>query len=132
VTLVPESRRLLEVLVDAYPAYVRSRLPAAPEGMEEAIRDGEEWLRSTLADLLARPFAEQARGPLEVFQEAMKFPTAALEQAGVEAPTRDPVAEGALPGDRYDLAPASTRDLGEEVWTVHLMWGATKAKALTG
>jgi hypothetical protein len=100
--------------------------------MEEAIRDGEEWLRSTLADLLARPFAEQARGPLEVFQEAMKFPTAALEQAGVEAPTRDPVAEGALPGDRYDLAPASTRDLGEEVWTVHLMWGATKAKALTG
>lgn len=130
-TMVPESRRLLEALVEAYPAHVRSNLPAVPEGADEAITEGKAWLRSALTDLLVRPFAEQPRGPLEVFQEAMRFPTAALEQAGVEAPTRDPVAEAALPGDLYNLAPASTRDLGEEVWTIHLMWGATKAKALT-
>lgn len=131
-TMVAESRRLLEALVDAYPGYVRSRLPAVPEGIDDAIADGQTWLRAALTDLFLRPFAAQPRGPLEVFQEAMKFPTAVLEQAGVEAPSRDPVAEAALPGDLYDLAPASTRDLGEEVWTIHLMWGATKAGALTG
>lgn len=131
-TMVPESERLAEALAEAYPAFVRSRLPATPDGIEDAIGEGETWLRSTLAELLNRPFPEQGRGPLEVFQEAMKFPTAALAQAGVEVPTRDPVAQAALPGDLYDLAPASTRDLGEEVWTIHLIWGATKAKALTG
>ena len=130
-TMVPESQRLLEALVDAYPSYVRSRLPANPEEIEEAIGEGEEWLRSTLSELLGRPFVEQRRGPLEVFQEAMKFPTAALEQDGVEPPARDPVTEAALPGDLYDLAPASTRDLGEEVWTLHLVWGATKAGAIS-
>ena len=39
------------------------------------------------------------------------------------------IAEAALPGDVYDLAPASTRDLGDEVWALHLAWGAAKAAA---
>jgi hypothetical protein len=130
-SMVPESRRLLDVLVATYSGYVRSRLPADPEGIEEALAEGEAWLRSTLTDLLILPFPDQRRGPLEVFQEAMKFPTDFLRQAGVETPRRDPAAEAALPGDSYDLAPASSRDLGEEVWAIHLTWGATKAKALT-
>jgi hypothetical protein len=130
-SMVPESRRLLDVLVATYSGHVRSRLPADPEGIEEALAEGEAWLRSTLTDLLILPFPDQRRGPLEVFQEAMKFPTDVLRQAGVETPRRDSAAEAALPGDSYDLAPASSRDLGEEVWAIHLTWGATKAKALT-
>ena len=45
---------------------------------------------------------------------------------------RDEVTVNALPGDRYGLAPASSRELGDEVWEAHLRWGAAKAAALTG
>lgn len=131
---MPEvSRRLAAALVEAYPKHVRARLSAGPaEGMDEAIAEGRDWLALALADLLDRPFADQRRGPLELFQEAMRFPTARLLEAGAEPVGRDPVAESALPGDLYDLAPASSRDLGEEVWAIHIAWGAAKAAAITG
>jgi hypothetical protein len=130
---MPEvSRRLREALVDVYPEHVTRRLPYRPEGIEGAVEHGREWLAEALSELLGRPFAAQRRGPLELFQEAMRFPTEHLAAAGVEPIPRDPVAESALPGDVYDLAPASTRDLGEEVWQVHLTWGAAKAAAITG
>lgn len=131
---MPEvSRRLVEALVDAYPRQVRQRLgESAPAGIDEAVRRGRDWLQTALIELLSQPFPDQRRGPLEVFQEAMRFPTEHLSAAGVETPRRDPVAESALPGDLYDLAPASTRELGEEVWGIHLAWGATKAATITG
>ncbi|HVR31530.1 MAG TPA: hypothetical protein VMS74_02365 [Acidimicrobiia bacterium] len=100
------------------------------DGLTSALDAGEAWLTAELADLLALPFADQGRGPLEVFQEAMRFPTAALAAAGMPAAVRDNVTANALPGDLYALAPASSRDLGEEVWTAHLAWGARKAAAL--
>lgn len=130
---IPEvSRRLADALVEAYSQHVRRRVSPQPvPGLEEAIEEGRSWLASALADLLARPFPDQRRGPLELFQEAMRFPTARLLEAGAEPVSRDPVAESALPGDVYDLAPASSRDLGEEVWAVHLAWGAAKAAAIT-
>ncbi|MDX1449483.1 MAG: hypothetical protein R3246_10535 [Acidimicrobiia bacterium] len=123
---------LAEALVFAYRPHVERRL--AERGLtidvSPAIDAGEQWLAEALADLLDRPFSEQSRGPLEVFQEAMRFPTAALSDAGVEPVDRDEVTANALPGDVYDLAPASSRDLGEEVWRAHLLWGARKARAL--
>lgn len=131
---MPEvSRRLVQALVEVYPTYVRERVGAqwTPD-MEEAVEQGLRWLERSLTDLLTRDFVDQRRGPLEVFQEAMRFPTEALAAAGVEPPARDPVAESALPGDVYHLSPASSRDLGEEVWETHLVWGATKAAAITG
>lgn len=131
---MPEiSRRLLDALVEAYPRYVGERLgEQVPAGTEDAVERGRAWLATVLAELLSQPFIEQSRGPLEVFQEAMRFPTEHLAAAGVDPVSRDPVAESALPGDVYDLAPASSRDLGEEVWQVHLAWGATKASVITG
>ncbi|MEX1043049.1 MAG: hypothetical protein WD532_11755 [Acidimicrobiia bacterium] len=125
---------LAAALVSAYRPYVTAMLaerglgPVA--GLEPSLVDGEAWLGRELATLLSRPFAEQTRGPLEVFQEAMEFPTRALAAAGVAAVTRDEVTANALPGDLYDLAPASSRDLGEEVWAAHLRWGVEKAAAL--
>lgn len=128
---MPEvSRRLAEALVVAYPEYVRRRTPTEVPGLAEAIEAGADWLEGALAALLSLPFEQQSRGPLELFQEAMRFPTEALASAGVEPRRRDPVASSALPGDVYDLAPASSRDLGEEVWARHLAWGAAKARAL--
>lgn len=126
------SSRLLEALVEAYPRHVRSRLggEANPQ-LDQAVTQGQEWLAGSLAALLALPFAEQRRGPLEIFQEAMRFPTATLVDQGRPPLAREPVAVSALPGDVYDLAPASTRDLGEDVLMIHLTWGAAKAAAIT-
>lgn len=123
--------RVHGALVAAYRPYVESRLddlgfPPVPE----AVAEGSTWLAVALSELLDQPAAEQRRSPLELFQEAMQFPTAALEAAGVPPVPRDPVSESALPGDIYDLAPASSQALGEGVWQVHLEWGASKAAAL--
>ena len=125
---------LTAVLTAAYRPYVISTLAQRGvedvEGLNDALDEGERWLEARLTDLLSRPFVEQTRGPLEVFQEAIRFPTEALAGAGVPPVGRDHVTANALPGDVYDLAPASSRDLGDDVWKAHLTWGATKAAAL--
>lgn len=128
--MIEEAERLMALLVKAYPGFVRARAPEGPD-LTEAIEQGREWLAAELDTHLSRPFPEQRRGPLEIFQEAMRFPTEVLAGAGVPAPQRDDVVESALPGDLYDLAPASSQELGEEVWRAHLGWGAAKAKAIT-
>ena len=131
----------------AYAPYIRSRLAERlaesgetavseaqeallREGLDDALEQGRSWLEDRLGEFLETPFAEQTRGPLEIFQEAIKFPTEVLAAAGVPIPERDAVATNALPGDLYDLAPATSRDLGEEAWTAHLAWGAAKAHAM--
>ncbi len=128
----PESRALQAALVAAYGPYLRRMLAerglTAP-GLDAAVEEGRAWLDESLGALLSLPFRGQPRGPLEVFQEAIRFPTAALAAAGVEPPLRDEAARTALPGDLYDLAPPSSQDLGEDVWGAHLAWGAAKAGA---
>lgn len=126
------SRRLRDALVAAYPGYVAALLRERgwPE-IPESVAAGAAWLAESLDDLLVQPFAAQGRGPLEVFQEAMRHPNEALARAGAPVPERDPAAASALPGDLYDLAPASSRALGEEVWLAHLAWGTAKAAALS-
>jgi len=129
----PEARGLLEAFVGAYRPYLRERLTERGLPMvDDALTAGEQWLRVSLEALLVLPFASQRRSPLEVFQEAMRFPTDALDALGTPEPARDSVAEAALPGDRYDLAPASSQALGEAAWRAHLAWGAAKARAHTG
>ena len=129
----PESETLYRAMIDAYRPYVeaavgglRTRLPAT---LDSAIEEGLAWLDDALAELLNTPFREQPRGPLEVFQDAMRFPTMALSAAGVPPSERDHAAAVALPGDLYDLAPASSQALGEGVWEAHIAWGAAKAQA---
>lgn len=100
--------------------------------VDEAITRGERWLAEELATLDARSPASLRRGPLEIFQEAMRFPTAALEADEVAPALRDAVQESALPGDIYGLAPASSRDLGEAVLAIHIAWGVARARALAG
>lgn len=129
-TMPDVSRRLRDALVAAFGPHVRAKVGESDADLDEAVASGTAWLEATLTDLLSQPFADQRRGPLEVFQEAMRFPTEYLAARGVHPRHRDPVAASALPGDVYDLAPASTRDLDEEVWAIHLSWGAAKATAI--
>ena len=130
------SRPLVRALVAAYPRHVHERLGRRgwppPEGLDQAMARGERWLERELETLLELPFERQPRGPLEVFQEAMRFPTEALAAAGQAPVARDPAVESALPGDVYDLAPASSREIGEEVWRLHVEWGLAKARSLRG
>lgn len=74
-----------------------------PPGLDAAIDEGEAWL---LRELVSLSPDQQRRGPLEVCQEAMRFSTEAA--AGLPPVARDPVSALALPGDRYDLDPASS------------------------
>jgi hypothetical protein len=131
----PASRTLRDLLVASYGSYVRERLAARgltpPPGLDDALEAGEQRLAETLDDLLGEPFDRQRRSPLEVFQEAMSEPTAALAAAATPEVRRDEVEEAALPGDRYGLAPASSQSLGEEVWRAHLEWGAAKVAFVT-
>ncbi len=125
---------LHDVFVDAYRPYLEGRLAERgwerPAGWDEALEEGQRWLEGQLDELLALPPVRQGRGPLELFQEACAFPTGALVEAGFLPVARDPVAAGALPGDLFDLAPASSRLLGESAWMAHLEWGAAKAAAI--
>jgi hypothetical protein len=125
------SRALLDAFVAAYRPYVEARLVSTGwPSVGESIAAGEEWLSGALSELLTLPFALQRRSPLELFQEAVRFPTEALERAGVAAVPRDEVAVVALPGDLFGLAPASSQDLGEAGWRAHLEWGAAKAASV--
>ena len=134
-SLDPIATELVSALVATYPPYVRDRIARlgleAPPGMDGALDEGRRWLETALPDLLGRPFASQDRGPLELFQEALRFPTAILEQAGHQPVPRDELVTNALPGDVFDLAPASSNHLGEATWRAHLAWGASKAAAMT-
>jgi hypothetical protein len=127
------ARNLVTSMLAVYSTYVEERLDELnidrPLSFHAVLAEGEAWLRANLADLLTRPFERQRRGPLEVFQEAMRIPTEALTAAGTPVVPRDPGSVAALPGDAYDLAPASSRRLGDDVWEAHLAWGATKAKS---
>ncbi len=128
------STELRDVLVSVYVPHVRRRLVAMSiepdEALANALSIGRTWLADELTALFTTPHPQQSRGPLELFQEAMRFPTEELRRRGVDPVHRNAVAERAIPGDVYDLAPASSSLLGETVWQAHLAWGAEKASVM--
>jgi hypothetical protein len=135
-SMTTASADLHRALLAAFVPYVdeavaRQRL-GDTEGLGDAVESGRSWLDGALRDLLSLEPGAQRRSPLELFQEALRFPTEALQAAGVAPAERDPVAAAALPGDVYDLAPASSRVLGEEAWRAHVAWGIAKAEVVAG
>ncbi|NND03968.1 MAG: hypothetical protein HKN91_14395 [Acidimicrobiia bacterium] len=133
---VPEysaaSDAVVEAFVAAYPDYLARRLHelGIEADIADAARQGSEWLEGELGQWGRSEVAAQRRGPLQIFQTAFAFPTAALQAAGVAPVARDPGAVSALPGDEYALAPASSREIGEEAWRAHVAWGVAKAKTV--
>ena len=129
-----ERMRIHDALLGAYRRHlsgVLERRGIEVSGrVDRAIDRGEAWLAERLEELARTPFHRQRTGPLQLFQAAMRFPTDALHEEGHPPVRRDQVTVNALPGDVYDLAPASSRDLGDEVWAAHLEWGAAKAAAI--
>lgn len=132
--LTDPARALHEALVAVCPTWIRARVAALPfpepAGLDDAIAKSQRWLDRELDALFSLPAGQQRRSPLELFQRAMRFPTELLAAVGAEQAGRDPATVSALPEDRFDLAPASSRDLGRDVWEAHIAWGVSKAKQL--
>ena len=132
--MIEPAAALRDVLVAAYRPFVLMILEdrgwSVAPSLIVALDKGESWLDAELSAHLELPFDEQRRGPLELFQESMRFPTEALSESGVDPILRDEVAASALPGDVYDLAPASSQAIGEDAWQAHMLWGAAKAIGL--
>ena len=134
--LTPVSKHDLHAaFVGSYPEYVRGRVASmgvSIDELEAAIERGCKWLDNELAALLALEPASQRRSPLELFRMALAFPTQVLEEAGTPAPIRDPAAVAAMPGDTFDMAPASSQALGDAAWKAHMAWGIAKASSVAG
>lgn len=128
--MVPEAQRLHAALVTAFPAYATKRLTEAGSMLDrdvvEAIEVATTQLDLELAAELGKPFVEQQRTPLQLFDQAIGTLTPLLVDAGV-----DPHASG-RDGDPFGLAPGSSGVLGDAVQRAHTAWGAAKAAALTG
>lgn len=120
---------MADAMTTAFRPYLMSRIrehdyPALDDSVLDA---AVTTLEAELSELLAQPARLQRRSPLEVLQGACAGPNQALAESEIEPPARDPMASQALPGDIYDLAPASSSELGETVWQAHLAWGLAKA-----
>jgi hypothetical protein len=132
----PEAARLRQALVEAFPGYMHRMieergLPEDPS-VESAVAEGRDWLAEALDVLLGRPAVKQDRSPMQLFREALRIPTTALDQLGVAPVDRDPVDVALFPEDRYGFAPAGSQDLGEEPWRAHVEWGIAKAETVAG
>lgn len=127
------SIQVLQTFLGTFRPYLVAVLAERELSVPDSVVDeAEQWLADHLADELGLPFIEQRHGPLEFFQAAMEIPTTWLVESGAAPVQRDPITAEVLPGDVYDLAPASSRDLGEEAWMAHMSWGTTKAAAFKG
>lgn len=80
-----------------------------------------------LERLLATDVDDQRANPLAVLRGAVDGPTGLLLDAGVPAPARDEFARRSFPDDRYDLGPATWRDVDDSLHEPGLVWGAWKA-----
>jgi hypothetical protein len=125
-------RSLAELLAGAFRPYIEARIAERgyPVVSSTVLDDAGDELKDRLDALIRKPATEQRRSPLEIFQAACAAPNAALLEMRVEPPDRDPTTANALPGDIFDLAPASSAEIGEEVWQAHLAWGVAKAATL--
>lgn len=130
------AERLTEALVAAFPGYVRSRLRdlgvVAGSRIESAVEDAGAALEIDLTRELGLSAVEQARSPLELVRAATHPVTQALESGGLRLQPRDEWLRAQYPEDVFDLYPASSQDLGEDVWRLHIQWGIDKAKAVAG
>lgn len=103
------------------------------EGVLRAAREAAEVACAALAHLAATDVDDQRTTPLAALRQACALPASALRAAGVPPPRRTGGPPGSGPAgggvDPYDLAPASWRQIDEELAELALVWGAAKARA---
>lgn len=117
----PWLRSTVEARIEA-----RSDAPL-PEEVEKAIAAAEERASKNITRLIEADVSEPLSGPLEQLRQAVSDLGPVLESLDVTPPHRDPYDQEMRPDDIYDLGPISFMDLGEEVQTAGITWGAAKA-----
>jgi hypothetical protein len=127
---------LAAALVAAFPQFVEDRLAALgvePEtDLVYAAEAGCISLSHALNELVYASLPKQGESPLQMVRIATQPLSEALAAAGVPAPQRDERAVEIHPEDVYGLYPASSRELGDEVWQLHMQWGLDKARVVAG
>jgi len=130
------TNRLIDALVAAFPSYLRHRLDEmgviAGSSIDDVIVAAADELSASLEAHLRSPAAAQTDSPLELVRRATVTITEALALMGLRPQPRDDWEKSRYPEDLFALYPASSRDLGEEVWRLHIGWGRSKAEAVAG
>ncbi|HSF87191.1 MAG TPA: hypothetical protein VLG28_16240 [Acidimicrobiia bacterium] len=128
-------RQVAAAFVAAFPEYVAVRLgPFVGNHHELAIsieasrRDLEAGF-GRWAETAAR---QQSALPLELFREALLGPTQRTLALGGVPEARSGMERDALPGDVFGIAPATSRDLGDDAWKAHVAWGLARAETIAG
>jgi hypothetical protein len=128
--------QFVAALVAAFPNYVVGRLAALgvepDDELDAAVASANSRLEIELRELLSQPELAQVESPLEVVRRATQPITAMLAGRGVPPAGRDEWHAETQPEDPYGLYPASSQELGEEAWRLHLDWGVRKARAVAG
>ncbi len=127
---------MTEIFVAAYRPYVLGRLgELAIDAPARSWPNRSTTERNGCAALWRncrpRPTGSAARARSSCSRRRLGTPPRCCSRQAYHRRTGIPVAASALPGDLYDLAPASSQSLGEEAWRAHLAWGAAKAAAVT-
>lgn len=126
------SAQLRAALVEAFPRYVMRRLhELEAEVPQDVVAQSTSDLNDSLLRMEQSP-SDLGESPLELVRIATEPLTAALREAGMKPVERDAQAVELHPDDVFDLYPATSRDLGEEVWRVHMQWGLERARLVAG
>jgi hypothetical protein len=96
---------------------------------ETAGRRAQLETGAAIRALLEADITEQRSTPLALLRQAVRYPTAVLQDAGVPPVERDPFACRAFPDDIYGLSPATWADVDPGLTELGIMWGAAKAFA---
>ena len=125
--------QLHTVIIAAFPSYVRERLQRLGVADDDAVADALAAATSLLdTQLAALDEASLRESPLEIVRIATEPLTAALRERGIAPVPRDVRSAELHPDDTYDLYPATSRDLGEDVWRIHIEWGIERARQVAG
>ncbi|MBA2336430.1 MAG: hypothetical protein H0V96_01500 [Acidimicrobiia bacterium] len=128
-------RAVADALAAGYRPYVERVLAGRgldAGAVEDAVHSGARMLAASLATWSGLPALRQRATPMELFREALAPPTNALLALGVAPAPRDQPSMRTVPGDLFDLAPASAQDLGDDVWRAMVAWGIARAEAVAG
>ena len=122
---------LADAVAAAIPGWVRRSVARFAPGLdtEDAGRTAAADVGPRLRALLTADVDEQRGNPLAIVRDAVRYPTAVLRDAGIEAPVRSRFDAEHFPDDPYGLVPMTWRDVDESLHEPGIVWGAHKARA---
>ena len=108
-------------------AWAGSVPDAVADEAAAAGRSASEQIGRRVRSLLATDVDAQPTSPMSLVRQAVSYPTAVLQRAGVPPVVRDEFDERAFPDDVYGLTPATFAEVDPSLHELGLSWGAAKA-----